>query len=289
MQLLDDTVKALRTEVVDDVHLCLRVAELLSGLTSSIRHKFVRLAAPGVQHDKQQGASDHDKNAKQPSSTFPIQSPNHRSGGARKITAFGRRPGISDSKNPTKNIYHLTQGPLAGISPNLVDPNDSSITIIPPPEYNYGTNAFGAPPSSNSPPNHLHTHPAPRSAQSHFPHHSLDLSSSLPQSQQSHMQPQPQSSHQSQGSLSYSSSFHPNTNSIDLGDDWLTLDVNPLINPQLTGHGAGSDGNGNSSSGLGGNWAGAFGPEIGESIEMLGVLTDGYGWQDGMGWVVSGG
>ena len=42
--LLDRTIKALRTSVVDDVHLCLRIADLLEGLTTSVRNKFVRLA-----------------------------------------------------------------------------------------------------------------------------------------------------------------------------------------------------------------------------------------------------
>ncbi|KAL9581467.1 MAG: hypothetical protein Q9212_003888, partial [Teloschistes hypoglaucus] len=45
LDLLDKTVRALRTSVVDDVHLSLRIADLLEGLTSSVRHKFVRLAA----------------------------------------------------------------------------------------------------------------------------------------------------------------------------------------------------------------------------------------------------
>lgn len=44
LDLLDRTIKALRTSVVDDVHLCLRIADLLEGLTTSVRHKFVRLA-----------------------------------------------------------------------------------------------------------------------------------------------------------------------------------------------------------------------------------------------------
>ena len=50
LDLLDRTVKALRTSVVDDVHLCLRIADLLEGLTTSVRHKFVRL--PGRKADK---------------------------------------------------------------------------------------------------------------------------------------------------------------------------------------------------------------------------------------------
>lgn len=54
------------------------------------------------------------------------------------------------------------------------------------------------------------------------------------------------------------------------GYDWLALDVNPLLNP------AQNSGNGG---GFGANlWSGAFGPEIGDSLEMLEVLADGYGY-----------
>ena len=50
--------------------------------------------------------------------------------------------------------------------------------------------------------------------------------------------------------------------------DWLALDVNKLLNPGA--------GNGGSSAEMG--WAGAFGPDIGDSLEMLGVLGgEGYG------------
>ena len=51
LDLLDRTIEALRTSVVDDVHLCLRIADLLEGLTTSVRHKFVRLAGRKTQQD----------------------------------------------------------------------------------------------------------------------------------------------------------------------------------------------------------------------------------------------
>ena len=47
--------------------------------------------------------------------------------------------------------------------------------------------------------------------------------------------------------------------------DWLTLDVNPLLQQ---GQGGGGQGMGT------GSWAGAFGPDIGESLELLNILTD---------------
>lgn len=66
--------------------------------------------------------------------------------------------------------------------------------------------------------------------------------------------------------------------------DWLTLDVNPLLQQGQNAHSGGAG------TGMGmGNWAGAFGPEIGESLEMLGMLADpGYGFGGGDGEVGSG-
>ena len=55
--LLDRTIKALRTSVVDDVHLSLRIADLLEGLTTSVRHKFVRLAGQSKNTGLDQGNS----------------------------------------------------------------------------------------------------------------------------------------------------------------------------------------------------------------------------------------
>ena len=62
--LLDRTIKALRTSVVDDVHLCLRIADLLEGLTTSVRNKFVRLAGQS--------------NTREGTSPLPIPSDPHR-------------------------------------------------------------------------------------------------------------------------------------------------------------------------------------------------------------------
>lgn len=57
LHLLDQTVHALRTSVVDDVHLSLRIADLLEGLTSSIRPKFVRFA-PRATDNTRRAASE---------------------------------------------------------------------------------------------------------------------------------------------------------------------------------------------------------------------------------------
>ena len=59
IKLLDKTVYALRDSVVDDVHLCLRIADLLESLTSSIRNKFVRLAPTSRNTSKRHPNATH--------------------------------------------------------------------------------------------------------------------------------------------------------------------------------------------------------------------------------------
>lgn len=57
-------------------------------------------------------------------------------------------------------------------------------------------------------------------------------------------------------------------------EDWLTLNMNPLL---------GGDGSG--MSGADGQWLSAFGPEMADNLEVLGKLTgeQGYGNNGGMG------
>ena len=98
--LLDQTIKALRTSVVDDVHLSHRIADLLEGLTTSVRHKFVRLAGRATTR------------APGPDNTpLPMPSGEHssvsRSGKAEPSTPQDPRysiPGTSDQLPYNKNI-----------------------------------------------------------------------------------------------------------------------------------------------------------------------------------------
>lgn len=56
IELMDRTVNALRTCVVDDVHLGIRFADLLDNLTSRLRHRFIH-AVPPTQPGSMQAAS----------------------------------------------------------------------------------------------------------------------------------------------------------------------------------------------------------------------------------------
>ncbi|MCJ1462554.1 hypothetical protein MMC07_001156 [Pseudocyphellaria aurata] len=195
LRLLDETIKALRTSVVDDVHLCLRIADLLEGLTSSIRHKFVRLAV---------------RNAR-PS--------NHANG----LSAYPSTP-LTTSGQVTNAIPFVYQhnrnmtmpDPLAGISTDRIDLRENALTIMPPRDttyvfpsnYNIGT---------------------PNSAT---------------------------------GSFDYQQQLYPANSSIS-EEDWLTLDLNPLLSDTVnSAFGTGGDGNV--------DWFGNFGPEMRENLEVLG-------------------
>lgn len=121
LQLLNDTAKALRTSYVDDVHLCLRIADLLEGLIKAIRPKFVRLP-PRPQEQQTQYTSNN---------AFNTQN------------RFQYRPNPADT----------TQNPLAGISRTYNSPSDSNITIMPPlgntyipnPNYNFSSPSVYSP------------------------------------------------------------------------------------------------------------------------------------------------
>ncbi|KAI4163394.1 MAG: hypothetical protein LQ342_002901 [Letrouitia transgressa] len=207
LRLLDSTVNALRSSVVDDVHLCLRVADLLESLTSSIRHNFVRLAA---------------RNSNNPTPTNSSLNPQHR-----VLSPSSQTPGLPDKPSPLPR-----RSPPAGLPPNPINPqaNTNNIAIMPPPNNayyvnnNFFSNSFPSPSSTESP--------------NSYPNKSSANSGELP--------------------------------SFPTEEDWLTLDLNPL----LTDTGGLTSGGG----GMGGDsqWFGNFGPDIDGNLEMLGNwLRDG--------------
>jgi len=129
------------------------------------------------------------------------------------------------------------QNPLAGLPRGYNNPHDSNISIIPP----IGNNYLHSNPNNNYP----------------FanPHSSTYSTNQQPNS--------------------YSMAGNNSDFSIPTEDDWLTLNVNPLLS------GDGGDG----MSGAEGQWLSAFGPEMHDNLEVLGKLTgeQRYGNNGGMG------
>lgn len=223
LRLLDDTVRALRTSVVDDVHLCLRVADLLEQLTRSIRSQFVRLPPRPLSSPEQarRTAQQNNNNFGNNSSTF-------------------NPPDRFQYRTNTGDVF---QNPLAGISRTYNNPHDSNITIMPPIGNTYANN-------NNA--NYNFTSPTPYSP-----------------NQQQHASPQQQMQQ-------YAMSNNGNDFNMPSEEDWLTLDLNPLLDTS----GVNPSDN---------QWFGAFGPETHNNLEVLGKLVndqyrgDGYGDGDGDG------
>lgn len=123
LNLLDETVRALRTSVVDDVHLSLRIADLLERLTSSIRHRFVRLARQS--HNKSTNASPD---------RFRLQS-------SGKSTHAEIPAGDNIDPNTISTTYQPSKFPNTP-DPIVIDPTDyNTIAIITPRDmaYNFPT------------------------------------------------------------------------------------------------------------------------------------------------------
>ncbi|CAL8574590.1 zinc finger transcriptional activator [Xanthoria parietina] len=187
LQLLDRTVKALRTSVVDDVHLCLRIADLLERLTSNLRHKFVRLPA---------------RNA---SSTRPPDPTN----------TYGATP-LEDPSLDTGFQQQSNMAPLS-MAANPTNFLDNNISIMPPPDASYQFN-----PNMNL-----------------YPNNAL------------------------YGNNNAVSPFQGGTTE----EDWLTLDLNPLLASDSTGFQT-SVGNND------GQWFGDL--QINGNLEVLGKLVEGW-------------
>lgn len=134
---MDRTIEGLRTCVVDDVHLSIRIADLLDTLTSSIRTKFVRLAAnngPGYNVLSR--------------SRSPMASARNSPQQQGERAEYGLNAGTTPTPylNPISGnayVYNLTgRDSLAGIATESIDPNDSNIIFMPPPDFS--SNTYGA-------------------------------------------------------------------------------------------------------------------------------------------------
>lgn len=123
---------ALRTNVVDDVHLCLRVADLLEGLTLSISNKLVRLPARRIKNP-------HIMSAQQNLPASP-----------REPTMDGPRDNFTYNYLPNRS--GTLQDTLGDICVERTDIRESGFSIMPPRdnacEFSYNNNYNAGTPNS---------------------------------------------------------------------------------------------------------------------------------------------
>nr|POF18614.1 putative transferase caf17, mitochondrial [Quercus suber] len=185
LALLDRTVEALRTSVVDDVHVASRFADLLDTLTQSLKPRLVRISGDG-RAGRSRRVSQYDVSASIPTSITgaPTQHAQNQYlqqsniSGSTAQSQWGYNQSMPNNTNGTPSNGQMSS--LYGVSNelyNLASPNNQ-FSVMPPP--NYGV----ASPSGNT---------------------ANNLSPA--------------------GNV-----YDYNAFSMDSGQDWLTLPLDPLIN-----------------------------------------------------------
>lgn len=143
--LLSDSVDALRTSIVDDVHVGNRFADLVETLTHRIRSRFVRLAANGGSNGISRAGSRSPIQAPLMLPPAPLGQANHL---APPYIGSATSYGTSVPGSPSLSGHPSGRAtPLWGISAEPYDPNSNSISIMPPPG-NYA--AFNANSNDNA-------------------------------------------------------------------------------------------------------------------------------------------
>ncbi|KAL5402404.1 hypothetical protein PMIN03_010720 [Paraphaeosphaeria minitans] len=151
--LLDQAVYALRTSIVDDVHVGNRFADLVDTLTHRIRGRFVRLAANGSTGNSR-GVTPPPRSRGEtpmgpPPATYLPQTLNGNNGAHPNFT-FGNFTGFSRPGSPGLGRGGITASgratpipeynSLAGISLETYDPTSNQISIMPPPGFSSNAN-----------------------------------------------------------------------------------------------------------------------------------------------------
>ena len=147
LDLQDRTVEALRTFVVDDVHISNTVARLLELLTSSIRTRFLRFAP----HDRgldgegqERGSAPVSRNQSPPRESVPGRRENPQTpwSSTQDATSSGGGLGYVESSaggHPSGTIGS-THDPLANIPAQPINSSNLNVSFMPPPPsvyYNY--------------------------------------------------------------------------------------------------------------------------------------------------------
>ncbi|KAI9928131.1 hypothetical protein ASPWEDRAFT_107678 [Aspergillus wentii DTO 134E9] len=142
LDLQDRTVEALRTCVVDDVHLSHTIARLLELLTTSIRTRFLRFAPldRGNDGESQDRTSAPVSRQESPRPRDGAQSRREGSTHSWQTPSTGQNLGYVDGSNQTSTTMGSVHDPLAGIPAQPINSSNINVSFMPPPPsvyYNY--------------------------------------------------------------------------------------------------------------------------------------------------------
>ncbi|KAF2745049.1 hypothetical protein M011DRAFT_528085 [Sporormia fimetaria CBS 119925] len=141
--LLDRSVEALRTSIVDDVHVGNRFADLVETLSHRIRSRFVRLSATGSAGISRAGSRSPIRAGLQTPAMGPPAHPPHHPQSTQPhqpYTSHQPYAGTTTSVpgSPSMNLTSGRQTPnplLWGISSEPYDPNSGQHSLMPPPGF----------------------------------------------------------------------------------------------------------------------------------------------------------
>lgn len=146
--LMDRAVNALRTSIVDDVHVGNRFADLLDTLTNRIRSRFVRMAANGSNGISRAPShspprTDHNTPMMPPPHQAHPPSGGHMNAQWPSVASYGHQ-GLHNTSSPSLGVNAggraTPNHPLYGISTETYDPGTNNISIMPPPDF--GPNGY---------------------------------------------------------------------------------------------------------------------------------------------------
>ncbi|KAF1982456.1 hypothetical protein K402DRAFT_195474 [Aulographum hederae CBS 113979] len=152
LMLLDNAVDAMRTCVVDDVHIANSFSDLVHRLTATVRARFVRMAGNGTGLSRAGSRSPPPHSGVQTPMPPPSTMPN---GMSSQWAGYGSHllpdsPAMNTGGRATPNHHPA----LYGISTQTYDPSSNNYSIMPPPTFGsnnmYDQSAFAANNPNNS-------------------------------------------------------------------------------------------------------------------------------------------
>ena len=144
--LLEKTIEALRSSIVDDVHVANRFSDMLEVLTKRVRERLVRLAPNGTA-SRGVSRSTTAAHSRQASPALPQQPFDINNGFSAANSNFMpyhqqslQTNNLTTSTQNHNNVDRATPSHLSGITDEAYDPDSlGNITVMPPPGFNdYG-------------------------------------------------------------------------------------------------------------------------------------------------------
>ncbi|KXL48473.1 MAG: hypothetical protein FE78DRAFT_87181 [Acidomyces sp. 'richmondensis'] len=142
LSLMDRTVEALKTCIVDDVHVASRFAELLNKLTEGLKPRLIRISADG-RNGRSRRVSTHD--SPMPMAT-PLNNANQRGPGQNMVHGQTMPPAVPHQQQqwnytsfvPSSNASSTPANPLLGVSNQTYDLfTENDYSVMPPPSFNF--------------------------------------------------------------------------------------------------------------------------------------------------------